>query len=516
MRRAIILAFLLFFLPGVLCAAQSGETFQITGTVVDGNDGTPVGRCQVLIAASHPEEYTRHAPLPETVVTAEDGRFQFNNVPAGKYSLVARHNGYRTQTLNEHDGFNSAVAVGPGKDSQNIIFRLQRSASISGRVEDEYGDPVSDGQASLFLRAPLRGKALAYPRGRVNLDQNGVYHFFRLVPGEYFVVVLAKPWYARFREFPQPQNGDQPVPPRPDNAADVDVTFPITYYSGASDASSATSIKLHPGERFTADMRLAAIPGFHLRTMKPESDSAGPIDRHLQAMVFGVAMNIDPLVNVMNDATQTDITGVPAGQYRLRDRITAGDAGSSEARAEVEISPGGDVENKNASKGTPVTGKVVLEGVNEPLLETAMQFQRLDTAEMMQVRVLAKGELVPFQLFPGVYFYGALSSQGVIKSFKADGAKVIARTFEVGSNPINLSVVLADVAVDVEGTVVSSDGKPLSGAMVVIVPEDPEHNENIIRRDQSDTDGTFKLRVVMPGRWSPYRTAGTWNGQKQK
>ena len=44
------------------------------------------------------------------------------------------------------------------------------------------------------------------------------------------------------------------------------------------------------------------------------------------------------------------------------------------------------------------------------------------------------------------------------------------------------------------------DGKPLPGAMIVLVPEKPESNLPLFRRDQSDSDGMFTLRDVLPGR----------------
>ena len=37
----------------------------------------------------------------------------------------------------------------------------------------------------------------------------------------------------------------------------------------------------------------------------------------------------------------------------------------------------------------------------------------------------------------------------------------------------------------------AEDGKPLAGAMILLVPEDAEMNLPKFRRDQSDSDGTF-------------------------
>jgi hypothetical protein len=442
------------------------------------------------------------------MITAGDGRFQFNNVPEGKYSLVARRNGYRTQSLNDHDGFNSAVVVGPGKDSQSLIFRLQPSGSISGRVVDEYGDPVSDGQVSLFRRAAMLGKAMVYPRQRSSLDQNGTYHFFRLPPGEYFVVVIARPWYARFRQSSVYSNGDPPAP-QP-GEADVDVAFPVTFYPNALDSDSATPIKLRPGERFHADVQVSAQPGFRLLTPLPDNEEPGQFDQHLQASVFGMPTYLDSMVSSMRSNKLAEISGIPAGAYTVRERLRAARPDAPQTRKEVVISAGGDIEYKGETDSTPVAGKVVLDE-NETLKPMTVEFRRSDTAEGLIVRCNAAGELEPFHLFPGVYEYGAFSSQAVIKSLKATGARVVARTIEIGASPVDVTFEMADIAIEIDGTVQGSDGKPLSGALVVIVPEDPEHNQNIFRRDQSDTDGTFKLRVVMPGRYTLVAIQDGWD-----
>ena len=45
-------------------------------------------------------------------------------------------------------------------------------------------------------------------------------------------------------------------------------------------------------------------------------------------------------------------------------------------------------------------------------------------------------------------------------------------------------------------------GKGFAGAMVVLVPKNPEADRELFRRDQSDLDGTFLLRNVIPGSYT--------------
>jgi len=51
----------------------------------------------------------------------------------------------------------------------------------------------------------------------------------------------------------------------------------------------------------------------------------------------------------------------------------------------------------------------------------------------------------------------------------------------------------------------------LAGAMVVLVPENPELDRALFRRDQSDLDGTFLLRNVVPGSYTLLAIENGWD-----
>jgi hypothetical protein len=55
------------------------------------------------------------------------------------------------------------------------------------------------------------------------------------------------------------------------------------------------------------------------------------------------------------------------------------------------------------------------------------------------------------------------------------------------------------------------DGKPFAGAMVLLVPENPEVNLPKFRRDESDGDGTFTLLEVLPGRYKVMAVEDGWD-----
>ena len=54
-------------------------------------------------------------------------------------------------------------------------------------------------------------------------------------------------------------------------------------------------------------------------------------------------------------------------------------------------------------------------------------------------------------------------------------------------------------------------GRGFAGAMVVLVPKDPEGHRDLFRRDQSDLDGTFSLYGVVPGSYYLVAIENGWD-----
>jgi len=74
---------------------------------------------------------------------------------------------------------------------------------------------------------------------------------------------------------------------------------------------------------------------------------------------------------------------------------------------------------------------------------------------------------------------------------------------------LNLAVFLVDGVVTVEGFAKRGD-KPVAGVMVALVPKDPESHLEMFRRDQSDLDGSFVLRGVIPGSYTIFAVEDAW------
>jgi hypothetical protein len=124
-----------------------------------------------------------------------------------------------------------------------------------------------------------------------------------------------------------------------------------------------------------------------------------------------------------------------------------------------------------------------------------------------------KGEAELAQIAAGRYdvlVWGS-SKPYSIAHISAEGAEVSGHSLTVtaGSSP-SVSLTVVGGSLNVEGTAKRA-GKPFAGAMVVLVPKNPEGNRGLFRRDQSDLDGTFNLQSVVPGSYTVLAIENGWD-----
>ena len=86
MRKILLASFFLIFFGGVMFAQGTGG--KITGKVIFGGDKSPLHQVSVKIAE-----------LNRTTVTDDNGIYTFENVPAGKYKLIAHQEGFADSTV---------------------------------------------------------------------------------------------------------------------------------------------------------------------------------------------------------------------------------------------------------------------------------------------------------------------------------------------------------------------------------------------------------------------------------
>jgi hypothetical protein len=204
------------------------------------------------------------------------------------------------------------------------------------------------------------------------------------------------------------------------------------------------------------------------------------------------------------------MTGIPAGRYNVR---LAGPGATVQMNGIDLIKDGDEVDT---SKGeTLSTVKVSVRVPGEPELPSRLMVGlRSGRGAPLAWQVInPKGEAELEQIVSGRYevLVQGPGKRYSIARMSAQGAQVSGHTLTLGagSSP-SLWLTLASGSTELEGTA-KRTGNAFAGAMVVLVPKNPETDRDLFRRDQSDLDGTFVLHDVIPGSYTLLAIDNGWD-----
>jgi len=478
---------------------QARGQFEIVGKVVNSLTGEVVRGASLQLAPAAERGNVQR------VDSASDGSFVFRNLGVGKYSLSAQASGFPPQFFEQHGQFNTGIAVGPDKVSTGIVFRLGPEGSISGRVLDEHNEPVRNAQVLLFEKSTDSGKRLIERRSQAQSDDLGEYHFTHLRPGTYYLAITAQPWYRRYLQA-MPRTF-APGQPKPDIDPTLDVAYPVTYYPGATDPDNAGAVVLHSGDRISADFDLTPVQSLHLTIRTGSSEGNPPIQPNFREKVFGEPWGfLQPTIQWGQG--EVEVSGVAPGDYELN-LIRPGGREGSPRNQEVSLQGDTEIDASSAASLESIHGVLKFDGTNVPA-NAFIQLRDTSSGRMLGARVDDQGEFKVQPPHGGRYVVALANAPGyAIRTISATGGRVSGRTVEfTGNQPVEMAIDASQGIGTVNGTVMNGD-KPVSGAMVVLIPPDIADNVSLFRRDQSDSDGTFTLRDVVPG---TYTAVGVQNG----
>ena len=132
----------------------------------------------------------------------------------------------------------------------------------------------------MFRKTIQDGRQKIVPMDQGQTDDQGYYRLGHVSPGTYFIVFSARPWYAQnTRDVMQrrrPSGDDNSEPTRD---ANLDVTYPLTFYPDAFDSAGASPLIIHPGDHLTADAVMHAVPAIHLRIRTGGGETPARVSR---------------------------------------------------------------------------------------------------------------------------------------------------------------------------------------------------------------------------------------------
>jgi len=353
---------------------------------------------------------------------------------------------------------------------------------------------------------------------RANTDDEGHYHFGHLDPGTYFVGVSAQPWYAQHgvRHRAKQENrdfGEVSLQPLIEQNQSLDVVYPIAFYSNATDLSNGTPVPLHSGDMAIADFRMRPVPSIHVLVRTPAPDAGGAIG---VAVTQTVAEN-DPIfpaaqVNQISPGLM-EVSGVPQGRYNLSVETQHGNSMTRRSQI-VQLDNDADVDATRSTSSLVVSGILRVEDGSAVPQPARVRLRTFATGENFYTTVLATGEFSfkdnPVE--PGNFEIMIIEPQGLfIRSLTSASAKTSGRSFEIATaQDVSITINASKGNGRITGVALKKD-KPAPGVMIVLAPLDLKSNPALFRRDQSDSDGTFALNVVVPGRYTLMAIEDGWD-----
>jgi hypothetical protein len=298
-------------------AVRPGEDPQKGTSIVRGNvlaaeTGTPLRRALVNVRSADGRS-------GGVATTDAQGRFEIKELLGGRYTITAQKAGYVTTSYGQRraEQPGTPLELLEGQIADKVTLSLPRGGVITGRVVDEFGDPIAGAQVNaLRFRFVNNGRRLM-PTGNVQSDDLGNFRIFGLAPGNYYVSAGLRSQNMMGMNM---SGGSM--------SSNVEGYAP-TYFPGTPNAAEAERIVVRVG-RDTTDISFALTPTRLVTVSGRAVSSSGepyvqafisamPAERY-GAMTMGLGMN-----NAMTRPDGTfQLSGVAPGTYNLSLRPNMG------------------------------------------------------------------------------------------------------------------------------------------------------------------------------------------------
>src|SRR3954463_15377743 len=139
--------------------AKTG-TGRLRGRVVAGDTGAIVRRAQVRI--SGPDIGSK------TAFTDAQGRYEFRDLPAGRFNVSVSKSGFVTMQYGQTRPFEPGrpIELADAQVMEKADLALPRGGAVSGRTLDDFGEPVADASVGAMRMQYSGGKRRLVPAGR--------------------------------------------------------------------------------------------------------------------------------------------------------------------------------------------------------------------------------------------------------------------------------------------------------------------------------------------------------------
>jgi hypothetical protein len=472
------------------------ETGVVEGTVRRGGTSDPIGGVELSLVV--PGSRTRIR-----TVSDEQGRFTFEALPLGQYTLQASREGYFTYPR----GQELPAAVAPVRletRRQQLFIDLVPGVVFAGRVTDPQGQPVQGVRISAMELQYKEGRP-AFGVGSVpkTTDGRGEFRLTWFPPGEYYV--------------------------RAEYLGDQTNLARKSFYPGTVDSVAAMSFRVSGGETIEGLNFVLPVTSSVRISGRVIPDGAGPASGFVQTFYLlpldGRPLEFAPLEFsnlVAPTAVQggslpfaLDLRGVTPGRYDLAPFYMDSGNNYHSGRTRIEIEDR-DLQDISAviNPNVHVSGRFIVE--DDPTFRNfsglTVHLRSKDAAVPLMTRtatarVDADGTFTIRDVFEGRYqIHLNAASQSIPSDLYISGLRHGTQdirndgVIDVRPSSLPVEIQLRAGAGAIQGTVEGPDGRIPSHADVVLIPQFP-FRENVLFYDRTTASdkAEFKFEGIAPG-----------------
>ena len=485
--------------PARDASAPKTGTAKITGRVTAADSGQPLRKAQVRIVAQEIREN-------HTTSTDGDGKFEFKDLPAGRYQVTVSKGSFVTLQYGQSRPFEAGkpLQIADGQAVEKVDFSLPRGAIITGHVSDEFGDPIADIRVTPMRYQYVQGRRQLTPAGRVSTTNDiGEYRIFGLAPGQYFVSASTQTNIAA---------GLIDV-----SASDDRSGYAPSYYPGTPNVADAQRITVGLGQTLN-DINLGLTPTRLARMSGTAIDADGkPMGGAVVVVMMraGASISNTSGTQVKPDGTFT-VANLAPGDYMIQ-AITPSALTDMSGWASGQVTIAGeDVTGVlvTGSRPTTGTGRVIVNGDAKSLPPSAIHMMATPAHPEDNLMAGMGGVTVKddysFELKarPGLAIIRpvTLPPGWALKSVRQRGTDVTDSGIEFRQNEeaSGIEVELTNQATEVSGAVTNARSEPVKDYTVVVFSRERErwgYMSRFFQTGRPDQDGRFKVRSLPAGNY---------------
>jgi hypothetical protein len=450
----------------------------------------------------------------EPVVTDDDGRYRFSNLPAGSYIVSPITPAFVVPSDTMYGRPGKVVTLGEDEAVTDVDLSLTRGGVITGRVTDPNGRPLVKERVRLS-QIDAAGRAMfVNPGMQFNLidlletDDRGVYRIYGLATGRYTVSAAG---------------------PRGVSAGSARARYAEVFYPGVSDEKQAGIITVTPGGEASG---IDIVVGAATRTFSAYGRLVDADSNRPQAnLAYGFGQ-LDAEGRQVGRNSSSAWRSGPQGEFRI-DNLSPGhyaafaqvEGGglyySDLAKFEIVDGDARGIEVRVRKAGS-ISGTVSIEGVTDPavaaLLVKGVELTVIATPQTWYgfgspAKIAADGSFSIGGLPPGKFLIAFRQSpvtQGLAIVRLEQGDAVLGETVSLSAaeHLTGIRVILARGTGTIRGQIKFDGADPPEAVRTIVLyrridgaPTEASATSPRSQSSQVDSRGRFLLTSLLPGEY---------------